>query len=157
MKADDEARAKVLLERTRITSSGCMEYTGCVQSNGYSRATVRRVTDYGHRHIYRLLNGEIPDGMDVCHKCDNRRCINPEHLSVGTRLENMQDAVSKNRQAKGSMLPHFKATEVVRMEIASRAKAGETYRSIAADVGICRQHVGKIAISQGVRRHGISK
>ena len=156
-KADDAERAKILLEKTKITNSGCMRYTGCVQSNGYSRAKVRRVSDYGHRHVYRLLNGPIPDGMDVCHKCDNRRCINPEHLFVGTRLENMRDAVSKGRQAKGSMLPHYKVTESKKIEIVARAKAGEKYKSIAADIGICRQYVGNIAISKGVRRNGICK
>ena len=146
-----------LLGRTKTTASGCMEFQGCVQSNGYSRATVNRHTDYGHRHIFRLANGPIPAGMDVCHKCDNRRCINPEHLFLGTRQENMTDAVSKGRQAKGSMLPHFKVTEDAAREIGQMARDGILYKDVAACFGICRQHVGQIAIKQGVNRYGVSK
>lgn len=54
-----------------------------------------------HRASYLLHRGEIQSGMDVCHSCDNPGCINPAHLFLGTRKENMQDAVSKGRQARG--------------------------------------------------------
>ncbi len=66
----DKQRAAHLLSRTTKTETGCMEFNGCVQSNGYARATVRRKTDYAHRHIYRLVKGEIQDGLDVCHSCE---------------------------------------------------------------------------------------
>lgn len=145
-----------LLGRTRETETGCMEFTGCVQANGYSRATVARKTDYGHRHIYRLVKGEIPTGMDVCHSCDNRRCINPEHLFLGTRLENMKDCVQKGRQARGSMLPQTKTTDLVVAEITRMAHEGRPYQQIAEQFGICRQHAGQIAIKNGVHRNGIA-
>ena len=132
-------RAAHLLSRTIVTPNGCMEFTGCVQANGYARATVQRKTDYAHRHIYRLVNGELPAGMDVCHRCDNRKCINPEHLFLGTRKENMADAVSKGRQAKGSKLPHFRVTQFVSDEIAKMAREGTPYKEVAARFGICRQ------------------
>ena len=151
-----EDRAKHLLARTITTPTGCMEFQGCIQSNGYSRATVERKADYGHRHIYRLAIGEIPSGMDVCHTCDNRRCINPGHLFLGSRQENMADAVKKGRQAKGAALPHTKLTEFLKSEITSLAKQGVQYKDIAAKFGICRQHAGQIAIKNGVRRNGIS-
>ncbi|MBF5007633.1 HNH endonuclease signature motif containing protein [Diaphorobacter caeni] len=151
-----EDRAGHLLARTVTTQAGCMEFQGCIQSNGYSRATVERKTDYGHRHIYRLTKGEIPDGMDVCHVCDNRRCINPNHLFLGSRQENMADAVRKGRHAHGSTLPHTKLTEFLKGEIADLARQGVQYKDIAAKFGICRQHAGQIAIKNGVRRNGIS-
>jgi hypothetical protein len=134
-----------------------MEFCGCIQSNGYGRATVNRKTDYVHRHIYRLVKGPIPDGLDVRHKCDNRRCINPDHLLPGTRKDNMDDAVSRGRQARGSMLPQTKVTEYIELEITAMAKAGMPYKDVASAFGICKQHAGQIAIKNGVHRNGISK
>lgn len=157
MNATNKARAEHLLSRTLATASGCLEYTGCIQSNGYARATVARKTDGAHRHVYRLLNGEIPEGLDVCHRCDNRKCINPAHLFLGTRQVNMGDAVSKGRQAKGFALPHTKLSKADKMELVAMAASGTPYQDIAARFGICRQHAGQIAIRNGVRRNGISK
>jgi len=150
-------RAQHLLNRATPTSGGCMEYRHSVQKNGYTKATVKRKTDYTHRHIFRLLCGETPSGFDVCHSCDNRLCINPEHLFLGTRKQNMADAVAKGRQAKGSMLPQTVLTGFVKSEIVRMARAGAQYQEIASAFGICRQHAGRIAINNGVRRNGISK
>lgn len=145
-------RADHLLSRTTTNGRGCMEFTGCIQANGYARATVRRRTDYAHRHIYRLTQGDIPGGLDVCHSCDNRKCINPAHLFLGTRLENMQDAVSKGRQARGKMLPRAVLSDEDKVEIANLAREGMMYSEIAARFGIGRQHAGQIAIRAGIRR-----
>ncbi len=134
-----------------------MEFTGCVQANGYARATVQRKADYAHRHIYRLLRGPIAPGLDVCHRCDNRKCINPDHLFLGTRKENMADAVSKGRQAKGAMLPQTKVLEFIVDEIGRMARAGMLYKDVAKAFGISRHRVGQIAIKQGVRRRGLSE
>ncbi|MHC3921699.1 HNH endonuclease signature motif containing protein [Alcaligenes nematophilus] len=157
-KSTDSLRLKHLLGRCVKTATGCLEYQGCVQANGYARATIRRKADHAHRHAYRLANRmDIPKGMDVCHSCDNRRCINPDHLFLGTRKENMQDAVSKGRQAKGFALPQTKISAYVEAEIVAMAKQGIPYKDIASAFGICRQHAGHIAIQNGVRRDGVSK
>ena len=153
----DHDRAAHLLSRTTPTAAGCMEFTGCVQSNGYARAKVAGKADGVHRHIYRLVIGVIPHGVDVCHHCDNRRCINPKHLFLGSRLENMADAVAKGRQAKGGMLPQTLLTEQDKQEIVRLAKSGAAYNDISLAFGICKQHAGRIAITNGVRRNGISK
>jgi hypothetical protein len=55
-----------------------------------------------HRFSYEISNGPIPPGMMVCHHCDTRACIRPSHLFLGTQKDNIQDAVSKNRMARGT-------------------------------------------------------
>ena len=151
----DADRLQHLLSRTLTTAGGCREFQGCIQSNGYGRAKVRGQTDYAHRHAYRLAKGLIPEGLDVCHTCDNRSCINPDHLFVGTRKENMTDAVCKGRQAKGARLPQTKLTPEQRAQIAKRVADGEVKKHIAADFGISRPHVGYVARKEGARSHVI--
>jgi hypothetical protein len=152
----DADRLRHLLSRTKATATGCREFQGCIQANGYGRATVRRHTDYAHRHAFRLANGSIPDGMDVCHTCDNRCCINPEHLFLGTRSENMADAVRKGRQAKGNRLPQTKLTPEQRARIAERIAEGVLTKQVAEEFGISRPHAGYVARTEGVRRHVIA-
>jgi hypothetical protein len=157
MTSGNDKRLGHILNRTVKTKTGCLEYQGCVQANGYTRITVSRKSDYGHRHVYRLAKGPIPEGLDVRHKCDNRKCINPDHLEVGTRLQNMRDAVDRRRQARGFMLPHTKLSPFKRLEIVRLAILGEPYKSIGEKYGLCRQHIGQIAIKAGVKRNGIGK
>jgi len=62
------------------------------------------------RYIYEECFGEIPEGMVVRHKCDNINCINPEHMELGTQLDNIQDMVERGRSTKGEKNPTSKIT-----------------------------------------------
>lgn len=141
--------AKVEIDRV----SGCWNFTGCVQGNGYARMTYQRITQGAHRWSYLAFVGVIPDGLDVCHSCDNRRCVNPSHLFVGTRKENMEDASAKGRLASGSCLPQTKIYGGQLSVVISRIVRGDKYSEIASDFGITPQGVGKIAIKNGIRRN----
>jgi hypothetical protein len=85
----------------------CWEWTGFVNWGGYGqlRDADKRRPVGAHRVSWALANGrEAPDGVDVMHACDNRKCVRPEHLSVGSRLDNVRDMISKGRAGASPFL-----------------------------------------------------
>jgi hypothetical protein len=82
------------------TPDGCILWTGPVGSHGYGNFIVNKVRHTTHRAAYEVSVGPIPDGMMVCHRCDVKTCINPDHLFLGTSQDNMADCARKGRQAR---------------------------------------------------------
>lgn len=84
-------------------STECWNYVGQINSFGYGLFLPngrygKRVL--AHRFSWSLLNGDIPNGMLVCHHCDNRKCVNPNHLFLGTHSDNTQDMIKKSRKVQ---------------------------------------------------------
>lgn len=75
----------------------CWEWQGAKTAFGYGRLKLKGEAWMAHRLMYTLTKGDIPEGMVVMHSCDNPCCINPEHLSVGTQKDNMEDCKAKGR------------------------------------------------------------
>ena len=85
--------------------NGCREWTGGASSAGYGQLWFEGKLVYAHRLAWILVNGPIPEGLFVCHKCDNPPCCNVEgHLFLGTATDNMRDMIAKGRGRYGASL-----------------------------------------------------
>lgn len=126
-----------------IDTSGeyCWEWRGSVGSHGYGNFDYPGATGTAHRAAYLMLIGEIPEGMHVLHRCDNRRCVRPDHLFLGTHADNMADMARKARAVRGEAHPKARLTEDIVRQI--RAATG-TQREIAERFGLSQGYVSQI-------------
>ena len=121
---------------TDVEGDECWEWMGSVNSDGYGDLKIEGRAKKAHRLSYELAYGEVPRGKKVCHTCDNRKCVRPDHLFVGTDADNHADRNAKGRQAKGEKHGRAKLTEDDVVEIKMRLAAGESRGQIARDFGV---------------------
>lgn len=125
----------------------CWEWQRSCTKAGYGQLMVDRRMAYAHRFAYQLAHGAIPPGMFVLHRCDNPRCCNPNHLFLGTHIDNMRD-----RESKGRSLP------VRRPERLARGERNGSARLTTSRVRAIRCAAADgCALRQLAREHGVSQ
>jgi hypothetical protein len=115
----------------------CIEFIGRI-NRGYGEIVILGKTYQAHRVSYESAYGEIPKGLHVLHYCDNRSCVNPKHLGIGTQQDNMNDMLRKHRSrdSRGENNENAKLTWEKVREIRAECAKGFTQRSIAKLYGV---------------------
>lgn len=122
----------------------CWEWIGDRNLGGYGILGFLGITYLSHRIIYLLEYGEFLTDLFVCHKCDNRGCVRPSHLFLGTLQDNVRDMVNKKRQAKGNMCGAAKVTEEIINEIKSLYNQGKSSKILAKQFNLTSGHIRRI-------------
>jgi hypothetical protein len=130
----------------KVSKTGdCWEWTGGKTGRGYGAIKIQGKMIGAHRVSYEMAHGPIGDGQIVCHSCDNRGCVNPDHLFAADHAENMRDMTRKRRQARGSAIKQSKLKEHQISEIRNLLRGGESRRGIAEIYGVSETMIGYIA------------
>ena len=130
----------------------CWEWTASINNWGYGHFRRNNKTDKAHRVSYELFKGPIPKGLCVCHTCDNPKCVNPDHLWLGTFGDNNRDRSSKGRSNAGHHKNHpkgenhisSKLTEQDVKEIRMWGSLGHSTRKLAKVYNIHHSGIGNI-------------
>ncbi len=130
--------------KTKVDKTGdCWIWTASKYGSGYGTFWDGEKMTGAHRFSYQISKGKIPKGLVVMHSCDNRLCVNPNHLSIGTYSDNLNDMVSKGRQRKietyksGSKHCNSKFNDFEIIEIRNLYKTGRySHRELARKYGV---------------------
>jgi hypothetical protein len=152
-----QIKLKKLIANSVPKQNGCLEWKGFLNKGRYGQTKILGKTELVHRVVWKLVYGEIPEGLCVLHSCDNRPCINIEHLFLGTKTDNNRDRDKKGRQAKGNKIWTNKLSEQDIQIIIKMAQHGFFYKTIALEFGIHPEYAALIARQNGVVKGHIKR
>lgn len=125
--------------------SRCWEWQGRRDASGYGHFSDDGLKWRAHRAAWVLTYGPIPEGLCVCHHCDNPACCNPDHLFLGTHTDNIADAAHKGRMNRGERNPNSKLTEEDVLDIHLMEATGKWSRKgLAEKYGVSQGTISKI-------------
>lgn len=128
----------------KVMPNGCWEWQRALNVTGYGTFRHHGKRHMAYRAAYERAYGPIPEGAYVCHSCDNRKCVNPEHLFISDHMGNMRDMRSKGRHQRGER--HFRAkltADDVR-QIRRRSAQGEGNPKLASEFGVSKSTISSI-------------
>lgn len=137
------ALARFMSKIDDSNGTGCWEWRGSVYESGYGQFYYGEIDDKerqgkAHKAAWLLLRGPVNDDLHVLHKCHNRRCCNPNHLYLGTHMDNMKDRDKAGRTSKGAHRYNFKRDEKMTAHIAELRENGVLIEAICTRLGIGR-------------------
>ena len=135
-----------LEQKTKPSEGGCIEFTGARNPKGYGQLRVGKTMQQAHRVAYALIYGEIPEGLEIRHTCDNPSCVNVAHLVLGNNQDNMNDRTIRFRAAdrRGKLNPNVKISAEQAQEIRAAYRRGATQISLAKKYDISPSQVHRI-------------
>lgn len=119
----------------------CWEWQSTISHRGYGKFWLNGRTDLAHRASYKMHRGPIASGLMVRHVCDNPPCVNPNHLILGSALDNARDAIERDRYRRGSSAGRAKLTEQQVVDIRAARALGETQVALAEAFGVSRSAI----------------
>lgn len=128
-------------------NTGCWLWFSAIDRLGYGNITVDGKPRIAHRVSFELFVGALPPRMEVCHRCDVRCCVNPDHLFLGTHLENMLDAQRKGRLAVGFQNGKTKLSSADVNCIRILGGTGISQRALAAQIDVPRSTISHILLA----------
>lgn len=123
---------------------GCWEWKAATTEGGYGYFRFNGRPQNANRVAWILTKGPIPDGIFVCHRCDNRKCVNPDHLFLGTNQNNLDDMKEKGRSSRGEKNTMHRYTEATIYRVKQMKVQGYTREKTAKETGVSQSTISMI-------------